>query len=166
MVILVSIPVLAVALILQTTIFSRLNLLSGCADLILLILAALGLQERVKFVWFWAVLAGFLVGYVSGLPMVVPLAGYLIVIGTAQLLKRRIWQAPLLAMFAVSFIGTIMMSILSYFSLVLQGEILPLGDSFNLIVLPSLLLNLLLSIPVRALIRDMANWLYPVEVVG
>jgi rod shape-determining protein MreD len=164
MAIVVSFPVLGLALILQLAIFSRLTLLSGSADLILLILAAWGLQERTKFAWFWAILAGILVGYVSGLPMVVPLAAYLFVIGAARLLQRRIWQAPLLAMFAVSFIGTLIMNILSYISLRLLGDPLPLGDSFSLIVLPSLLLNLLLSIPIYSLVGDLAHWLFPAEV--
>jgi hypothetical protein len=42
----------------------------------------------------------------------------------------------------------------------------PLGFdlSFLQIMLPSILLNLLLAIPVHALIRDLANRLFPAEV--
>jgi cell shape-determining protein MreD len=112
----------------------------------------------------WAGLAGILVGYVSALPVVVPLAGYLLVMGLARLLRRRIWQAPLLAMFTVTFIGTLVLQLLSYISLRLLGNPLPLGDSFSQVILPSMLLNLLLSIPIHALMRDLARWLYPKEV--
>jgi rod shape-determining protein MreD len=161
---LVAFPVLVLALMLQTAAISRINLRYGSADLVLVILAAWALQERVTTSWQWALVAGALVGFVSGLPWFVPLVGYLLIIGVARLLQRRVWQAPLLAMFTVSFIGTLMMHILSVISLRLSGDPLPLGDSFSLITLPSILLNLLLAIPVYAVIRDLASWLYPAAV--
>jgi len=161
---LVAFPVLVLALMLQTAVISRINLLYGSADLVLVILAAWALQERVTTSWQWALVAGVLVGFVSGLPWFVPLTGYLMVIGLARLLQRRVWQAPLLAMFAVSLIGTLVMHILSIFSLRLLGDPLPLGDSLSLITLPSILLNLLLAIPVYAGMRDLARWLYPAVV--
>ncbi len=161
---LVAFPVLVLALMLQTAVISRINLLYGSADLVLVILAAWALQERVTTSWQWALVAGVLVGFVSGLPWFVPLTGYLMVVGLARLLQRRVWQAPLLAMFAVSLIGTLVMHILSIFSLRLLGDPLPLGDSLSLITLPSILLNLLLAIPVYAGMRDLARWLYPAVV--
>jgi len=161
---LVAFPVLVLALMLQTAVISRINLLYGSADLILVILAAWALQERVTTAWQWALVGGVLVAFVSGLPWFVPLAGYLLIVGMARLLQRRVWQAPLLAMFAVSFTGTLMLHILSIFSLRLLGDPLPVGDSFSLVTLPSILLNLLLAIPVYAGMRDLAGWLYPAEV--
>jgi hypothetical protein len=162
--ILVSIPVLGLALMLQLAVFSRLNLLFGSADLLLLILVAWGLQERVRWAWVWGLLAGLLVGYVSGLAWYVPLAGYLGAVGLAQALRRRIWQAPLLAMLLVSLVGTLWMHALSFVSLRLVGDPLPLGDSFNLITLPSIFLNLSIGLLIYPLIRDLSVWLYPPEV--
>jgi hypothetical protein len=43
---------------------------------------------------------------------------------------------------------------------------MPFNLSFLQIILPSILLNLLLAIPIHALIRDLANRLYPAEVVS
>lgn len=163
MTVLVSLPVLGLALIVQTAILSRINLLSGCADLLLLLVAGWGLQPHAKFVWIWAGLAGLLVGYVSALPMVVTVAGYLFVMGTAHMLQRRIWQAPLLAMFAVTFFGTLIMQLLSIATLWLLGTPIELRNAFIQVILPSTLLNLLLSIPCHALMRDLAIWLHPQE---
>ena len=161
---LVAIPVLLMALMLQSAVISRINLLYGSADLVLVILAAWALQERINTAWQWALAAGALVGFVSGLPWFVPLAGYLLVVGVARLLQRRVWQAPLLAMFTVSFVGTLFMHLLSLITLRLSGDPLPFGDSLSLITLPSILLNLFLAIPVYSLLRDLAGWLYPLEV--
>jgi len=38
-----------------------------------------------------------------------------------------------------------------------------LYDVIGLITLPSLLLNMLFSIPIYVFIRDLARWVYPVE---
>lgn len=148
----------------QTGIISRINLLSGSADLLLAILVTWSIQEQVKTAWYWAVIAGLMVGYISGLPWFIPLAGYLLVVGVGRLLHRRVWQAVLLETFVVIFIGTFGIQLLTAGYLTLIGGSFQLGDVISLIVLPSTLLNLLLVIPVFYLIKDLALWLYPVEV--
>ncbi len=162
--ILVAIPVLVLAIIIQTSVIERINLLNGAADLVLLILAAWGLQERVRGAWVWGAAAGLLVGYISGASWYVYLVGYLTVIGAARLLAHRVWQAPLLAMFTVTLLGTLVLLMLTYIVRTLFEVSLAFNVSFVQIILPSILLNLLLAIPVHALIRDLANRLYPGEV--
>lgn len=164
--ILVAIPVLGLAIMLQTSFIERINLLNGAADLVLLIMAAWCLQERARGAWFWGVMAGVLVGFVSGVPWYVPLAGYLAVAGLARILSHQVWQAPLLAMFTVTLIGTIGLLMFTYVERTLLEVPLPINLSFVQIILPSILLNLLLAIPVHSVIRDLANRLYPEEVVS
>ncbi|HTX91489.1 MAG TPA: hypothetical protein VMC09_09745 [Anaerolineales bacterium] len=164
--ILVAIPVLGVAYLLQTAIIGRMMLLSGNADLILLILAAWGLQERSRGAWVWGIAAGLFAGLVSGIPWYIYLAGYLIVVGAARLLVKRIWQAPLLAMFAVTLIGTLEMLIMMYVYRTLFQVSLPFSGVFSQIILPSVLLNLLLAIPVHSLVRDLVDRVYPAEVMA
>ncbi len=142
-----------------------LKLLNGSADLVLLILAAWALQEQVKRAWLWGIIGGLMVGLVSGVPWYVYLAGYLTIVGIARLLTRRVWQAPLLAMFTVTLIGTLVLQMSTYLILTLSQIQIPLGDLFAKIVLPSLLLNLILAIPVYALIRNLALRIYPEEAV-
>ena len=150
---------------LQTSVISRIMLLGGNADLVMLVLAAWGLQERTRGVWVWGAAAGLLVGVVSGVPWYIYLIGYLAVIGMAQLLVRRIWQAPLLAMFLVTLIGTLELLMLTYIQRTLFVVSLPFGEVFTVIVLPSVLLNLLLAIPIHAIIRDLAKRVYPQDVM-
>ena len=90
-----------------------------------------------------------------------PLAGYVAVVVLANLFQRRVWQAPLLAMFSITFIGTILVSFLSVGALSFSGVDLPISDVLGLVMLPSVLLNMLLAIPVYAVMRDLARWVYP-----
>ncbi len=158
---LVAAPVIILAVMLQSAIVSRVTLLSGIADLPLVMLAAWALQEEVDTSWHWAVATSILVGFVSGLHWSVPLLSYLVVVALAQLFQRRVWQAPLLAMFSVTFLGTISMSLFSLAVLRLTGISLPLRDAFGLVTLPGILLNMLLAIPAYAVMRDLARWVYP-----
>ncbi len=151
----------AVPVILQSAMISRIYLLSGFADLPMVLLAAWALQEEVDSAWHWAVAMGVLVGFVSGIQWFVPVFGYLIIVGLAQVLQRRVWQAPLLAMFTITFLGTIVISVLSLIVLRFSGVPMPVGDVLGLLTLPGVLLNMLIAIPVYAVMRDLARWVYP-----
>ena len=158
---LIAAPVIVLAVMLQSAVVSRVYLLSGIADLPLVMLAAWALQHEVKSAWHWAIATGLLVGFVSGIAWFVPVLSYLLVVFFAQLLQRRVWQAPLLAMFVVTFLGTIILYLLSFAVLRLSGVPLPLSDTLGLLALPGVLLNLLLSIPAYAVMRDLSHWVYP-----
>ena len=158
---LIAVPVILLAVLLQSAIVSRITLLSGIADLPLVMLAAWAMQEEVETAWHWAIAAGVLVGFVSWLSWVVPVLSYLFVIALAQVLQRRVWQAPLLAMFSITFLCTIGLSFFSLVVLRFSGIALPVVDVFGLVTLPGILLNMLLAIPMFAVMRDLARWVYP-----
>jgi hypothetical protein len=158
---LVAVPVILLTVILQSAVISRVYLLSGIADLPLVMLAAWALQEGVDSAWHWAIATGLLVGFISGISWVVPVAGYIAVVVIAYLFQRRVWQAPLLAMFTITFLGTIIVSLLSIAVLSFSGVELPISDVLGLVMLPGVLLNMLLAIPVYAVMRDLARWVYP-----
>lgn len=149
---------------LQSVIISRLPLLSGTADIVLLIIVAWSLQKKVKNAWLWTVIGGLMVSYVSAMPLFAPLAGYLVVNGLTWLLQRRIWQVPILTMITATLIGTFITHILNIIVLFVTGDPIQFQDSITYITLPSALLNLILALPVFVLVTDLAKWLYPEEV--
>jgi uncharacterized membrane protein YjgN (DUF898 family) len=86
--VLIGVPVLVFTLVLQTTAFSRLPLLYGTADIMLLVLLAWMLNENVKHGWEWVVMGGLMVSFVSALPLMIPLWSYSISAGLAFWLKK------------------------------------------------------------------------------
>ena len=160
---LVAFPLLALAVILQSSVVSQVRLLSGYADLLLVLLAAWSLQERVDSAWHWGAAACLMIGFVSNLPLGVIIVGYFGVLLLARVLQQRVWQAPLLAMFSVVFFGTLFFHILSFVVLSFLGTPLAFGEVMGLITLPSLLLNMLLSIPIYSSMRELSHWVYPLE---
>ncbi len=162
---LVAFPILSFLAIIQAAVVSRLPLLQGTADLILLVLVAWGLQERVRSAWQWTLIGGFIVGSISILPALVLIGAYLVVTGLVLLVRRRIWETPILAMFALTFVGSLVTQSAAWLAVYIGGTELPSIDTLRLILLPSLLLNLLLATPVYAVVKDMAEWLYPEKLV-
>jgi rod shape-determining protein MreD len=162
--ILIALPLFSLLAMFQSAILSRVHLLHGTADLVLLALAAWALQERVETAWYWTVIGGLIVGLVSALPFGGMLAGYLAITALALFLRRRVWKVPVLAMFVITLVGTLLTHAITIGILRFQGTALPLVDSLNLVTLPSLLLNILFAVPVYVLISDLANWLYPKEI--
>ncbi len=152
-----------VVYILQTAIFSRISLISGTPDLILLFLAAWSLQENAKRAWIWTIITGFFVSLVSAMPFYAPLIAYVCVFGISKLLQRQVWRIPLLAMFIISFLGSLLQGLIYTGALLISGSIIAWGQSLDAVILPSILLNLIFTIPVYAIVSDIAGRIFPVE---
>ncbi len=160
---LIAFPVLALAVILQSAVVSRASLLGGFADLPLVLVIGWSLQENVETGWHWAVIVGVMTAFVSGAPFPIHILGFLAAVFVARVLQSRIWQAPLLAMLGVTLFSTLIMHLISFVILSVTRVPLPIADSFSLITLPSVLLNMLLSVPAFWFMRDISRWVYPVE---
>ena len=161
MAVLIAAPILAVLVMIQSAVLSNIPLLHGTTDLVLVALLAWALQKRVRTAWFWAIIGGLLVGYVSALPFGAMLVGYLLAVGLAILLKQRIWQVPILAMLVATFFGTLLVNLVVITALRIMDTPILFWEAINLVTLPSVLLNLLVAIPFYALFSDLAKWLYP-----
>lgn len=164
MALLIAIPILGSLAILQSSVISRFTLLHGTADLVMLTLIAWALQKRVQTAWQWSIIGGLAMNITSAVPLGVPVISYAVTTGMALVLRRRVWQVPILAMFVVTFIGTLITQGITLFVLRLTGSNIDIMQALNIVTLPSILLNLLFAIPVYALVSELANWLYPEEI--
>jgi len=161
MAIFLALPILGLMVILQSAIFSQVHLLNGSIDLVLLVVVAWAVQERVKTAWHWGIIAGLLVSLATSVPIWAIVPAYVIATGIAIYMRRIFWQRPLLAMIMATFFAILITHAITVVALGITGIPIPLIEAFYLITIPSILLNLLLAIPMYALIGDLANWLYP-----
>ncbi len=162
---LLAFPIIFILLVLQTTLFSQVTLLHGCVDLVLLWVAAWSLQKQVTSTWVWTIFAAVAVAYISAIPWFVPLISYPLATIIAKWVNKRIWQSPLLMMFFVTMITSVVSNGLSYLALTVNGVSIPLMTGLVQVMIPSVFINLLLALPVYAIARDTAQWVHPLEVV-
>jgi rod shape-determining protein MreD len=161
---LLGIPLLSLLTILQSAVISRMPLLEGTPDLILLVLIAWVLQDQVKTGWQWSIIGGLMIGYSSILPLSVPVITYLVITSIVLLLRQKIWENQIIAMFIMTIFGSVFSQAIFAITATLQGSRLPVLEAIRLIILPGLLLNLLLTIPVYIVVKDLAEWIYPEEI--
>lgn len=161
MAVFLAIPILGLMVIIQSAIFSQVHLLYGTIDLVLLIVVAWAVQERVTTAWHWGLIAGLLASLATAVPSWAVIPAYVLITGMAIYIRRIFWQRPLLAMIAATVLATLITQAIMVVALVINNISIPLIEAFYMITLPSALLNLLLAVPVYAIISDLANWLYP-----
>mgnify|MGYP006282205945 CR=1 FL=1 len=161
---LISIPLLSLIAVLQTTVVSRMPLIQGQADLMMVVVIAWALQERVTEPWQWAVAGGLVMDFLSGLPFGVFTASYLLLAGAARLVGRRLWQFSALVQLILTLLGTMVIHTITTLIILIQGTSLIMLDVLRSITLPSLLLNMIITIPAYIIVSDFAKQLYPEEI--
>jgi len=152
------------ATILQITLVGRITMLEGAADLVLLVLLGWVLQARAEGIWQWGIIAGAFIGVASAQPVWLPIGAYLSITAIGNFIQARLWQIPLLNLLTTTIIGTLIIHSLTSVYLIVIGTAIALNDLFNLVILPSIFLNLLIALPVYGLMTAITNWIYPPEV--
>ena len=153
-----------IAVILQTTIVVRINILHGAADLVLLTLIAWVIHEQADSSLRWGLLAGLLVGFASALPFWLTAVEYILVVSILGAVQARIWQAPLFILFSSVFLGTFIINGMDFLYIWITGVPLNFDEVFNLVILPSLVLNIILALPIHSIMGELAKQVYPPEV--
>ena len=159
----IAVPILLLLTLLQMAAVSRLPLVHGSADLILLALAAWGIQDKARNAWQWALIAVIMVSFVSALPWITVLLPYLAIVLLARFLHSRIWRSPIFGMLLITIAGTLLQHLSTFITLQFMEISITFLQMLREITIPSLILNLILALPIYVLIHDIAGWIYPVE---
>ena len=150
-----------IALMLQYGIFSRWTLLSGSADIVLLFIIALCLNSDTKRLWILILIFGAIVGAISALPFYVPLLFYFAVFLAAQQIRKRILQTPLLSMYLLTFIATLAWHGINIAFIFIKRVPFDLSTALFEIFLPSVLLNILLSMLIHSIVQESSRLITP-----
>jgi hypothetical protein len=67
-------------------------------------------------------------------------------------------------MYLTTFLGSFLVSGINYLALVINGTPLGFLDSLSLVMLPGLIWNMLLALPVYSIMNDLADWVFPAEI--
>jgi rod shape-determining protein MreD len=161
---LLGVPIILITLMIQLTIFSRTSLLYGKADLVLLVIVVWAMKSKDYSIWLWVVIGGGLMSLISATPFLIPMVSYAIIAIIVEVFQKKMWQMPIIAMFIVVMVGTFIQHAMYFVALSISGSELPFLESINLVTLPSLMLNLLLSLPVYILVSGITHWFAPIEV--
>ncbi|MDD2521220.1 MAG: hypothetical protein PHW11_00150 [Anaerolineaceae bacterium] len=146
---------------LQMSVFSQWKILSGSADIVLLFVIAWCLHDRSKRLWLLVLIMAGAVGAISAVPTWIPMVVYFIVYQVSRLFQARLMQSPLLSMLVLAFGASLLQTILNLVYLFVTRVDLNFTDALVEVALPSILLNMLLAIPMHAIVREVAHYAFP-----
>ena len=158
--IILGLPIFAVAAFIQVGFFGQIRLMNGTVDLIMLCIIAWSINDQTKYSWVLMIAGGLLMSYISAMPMNGYIWMYLMIWLIIRYIKRRVWQMPLILMLFVTIIGTLLVSVGTLALLFLQNASVNYLDALQTIIIPSLVMNLLLAIPMYAFLNDVINTIY------
>lgn len=158
--ILVGLPILAIAGFIQVGFFGQIRLMGGTSDLIFLCIVAWSINDRAKYSWILTIAGGLIMSYLSAMPMNGYLWMYLVIWLMIRFIKMRVWQMPMILMLFVTISGTLLIAVGTLGMLFLQNASVNYIDAFRQIIIPSLVMNLLLAIPIYAFLNDVINTIY------
>jgi cell shape-determining protein MreD len=150
-----------VVVMLQFGVVSRTPLLSGTADLVMLYIIAWSLHQQSRRFWVLVLVFAVIIGAISVTPFFLSVASYMAIYYAGTRIKAQVWQTPLLAMFLLTFTGTLLLHAGYFVSAFIEGTVFDWRVVLTQITLPSVLLNMLLAIPVHAIITELVRMAYP-----
>jgi len=159
----VSLPIMLILSVIQTVAVSRVTLMGGSADLILLATVSWGVSEEDNSVFVWALVGGIFISLISAMPSAAVITSYLVIAGITRVIQIGLWQAPILVILLSSFIGTIVKFIIDIIALQFMGIELNLSTSIKTTLAPNLILNLFILFPVYLIMSDLAKRISPKE---
>ncbi len=158
--IIIGLPFIAVTGFLQASLASKIHLLLGTPDLILLAILAWSINGKTKYTWIVVIFAGLVMSYLSAMPLNGYIWMYLLIWGFIRFLKMKVWQMPMILMLFMTIIGTIVIGAGTLALLFIQNASVVFMDAVRQILVPSLVLNLICAIPIYAFLNDVINSIY------
>lgn len=148
---------------LQLGIFSHIQVLSGKIDLIMLGAIAWTLQRRTEFidVLIYAFLCVFFLYLISAEPLIILVMLYTLIALFIYWSKNNIQQIPIVSMLVFTTIFTFVHLSIFGFYLQLFGTNLDAIEVFQIVILPSILINLVAAIPIFLLTNELQHLVYP-----
>ena len=153
-----AVPVLLLFSVFQISVISRIQLINGTADIILLTIAAWGIRDKNRSVFLWGLVGGLFISITSSMPLFTPIIPYMVIAILTQIFQTRIWQAPIISVIVVVIIGTLFQHVFHLFVLLIDGLELNWSIALQAVTLPTIFLNLILLFPVYILINDLRKW--------
>lgn len=160
----VGIPLLALMAVLQATLLTRLRLLDGAPDLILLAVVAWSMAGKQRQAMVLALIGGLFLDLVSAMPLgatslTLVLATFLVSLG-----EGSFWEANFLTQLAAVLVASFVFQVGAVGLLLVLGRTVEIGYALGRAILPSVFLNLLLALPAQQLAESLHRTLYPSEV--
>lgn len=161
---LLAVPLLTVAAVLQSAVFNHVRFLNGGFDLILIAVVAWSLAQHGNEGPVWGFVGGLFADTLSGGPMGAMTLGLVSVAALIIITEGRFYKANWPVAMLASVLGTLMHHLIYLTVLAFSGRPVQLADQLTLVTLPSSILNFLLMLPMYQSAKWLAAQIAPPQV--
>jgi len=143
-----SIPVLALVVVLQATLMPELSIAGGTPDLVLLVVLGWSLMAGYEQGLLWAVVGGFLQDLISAVPLGTTSLALVLAVSLAALIVGQVHPRNLVYPPVVAAGATLVVHLVTEIVLTVTGRPLPVANLLLAVTLPSMIYNLVVMVPV------------------
>jgi rod shape-determining protein MreD len=164
-----SLPLLALAAIVQSTVTPQVSILGGRPGLIFLLVLGWSVHASLEESVVWAFVGGILQDVYSATPTGASAITLILLVFTVNYIQARVYQVGVLGLLALTLVGTLVQQIVLMLILFTSGfgpaftGRLGFGvilENISYVVLPTMLYNLLLVLPVYFIVRRIQRRVY------
>lgn len=149
----VSVPFLALAVVLQSSVLPYWRWYAGQPDLILLLVLCWAVHAQWQEALFWAVLGGLLQDVVGLTPLGTSVIGLVLLVFAIQSISTNVYRFSVLLLVVAVVVGTFLQHGILYAVLGITQTPVNILESLRYFTLPTLSYNLLLLLPLYWLLR-------------
>ena len=162
--IVVGLPILTLAAVLQSSVLSRLSFFGGTLDLVLLVTLGWTIAGDWHGGIVWGFIGGLGLDLFSGGPLGLAAFGLVLMAYVASLTEGRFWRSHVLLPLTTSVLGTFGFHAVVLIGLSVSGQPVNLGDALARVTLPAAVLNAACMLPVYHALRWLRAQVFPARV--
>lgn len=148
-----SLPLVALAVILQATIIPQMRILGGQPDLIFLMTLSWSIHGRLEQSVTWAFVGGIAQDLMSAAPLGTSTLGLILMVFGVEMIKQQVYSVGFMLLGALVVGGTILIKVSQMLVLSVSGFNVPFIESFLYVIVPSIAYNLVFIAPVYWVMR-------------
>lgn len=148
-----SVPILALAVVLQTTLVPQLRFWDGGPDLIFLLVLAWSVHASLEESVVWALVGGIMQDLMSVAPIGLSSMGLVLVVFAVNTLARQVHRVGLLILTGLVLAGSLFQQMSVWLLFAMWGFNVDLLDDFSFVIIPTIIYNLALVWPMYGLVR-------------
>jgi rod shape-determining protein MreD len=148
-----SLPILALAAVLQATFVPQIRLLGGAPDLVFLFVISWAIHSPLETGVTWAFVGGILQDLLSAAPTGASSLGMVIVVFGIHQINRQVYRVGFILLVSLVLVGTLVQQTTIMLILMMTGFRIHLIENFTYIILPTIAYNLVFIWPIYWLVR-------------
>ncbi len=148
-----SLPILALAAMAQTTFMPQIRILGGAPDLVFLLVLAWSINAPLETGVAWAFAGGLLQDLLSASPTGASAVGMILMVFGISQINRQVYGIGLAVLVGLVLVGTLLQQVMLMIILALSGFTIYPIENFTYVVVPTMAYNLVFIFPIYWIVR-------------